>query len=113
MLVDGRPLGSDFQRGTGFCEQMDLHDPTQTIREAIEFSAILRQERTVSRKDKLAYVDSIIELLELGDIQDAIIMSLGVEQRKRLTIAVELAAKPNLLLFLDEVRVRMPLSYCG
>ena len=29
-------------------------------------------------------------------------MSLGVEQRKRLTIGVELAAKPELLLFLDE-----------
>lgn len=29
-------------------------------------------------------------------------MSLGVEQRKRVTIGVELAAKPSLLLFLDE-----------
>ncbi|KAI9798569.1 MAG: hypothetical protein M1833_004706 [Piccolia ochrophora] len=102
MLVDGRGLGLEFQRGTGFCEQMDLHDGTQTIREALEFSAILRQERTVSRKEKLAYVDTIIDLLELGDIQDALVMSLGVEQRKRLTIGVELAAKPNLLLFLDE-----------
>lgn len=26
MFVDGRPLGTEFQRGTGFCEQMDLHD---------------------------------------------------------------------------------------
>jgi len=41
-------------------------------------------------------------LLELNEMQDAIISSLGVEQRKRLTIGVELAAKPNLLLFLDE-----------
>lgn len=38
MLVDGRPLGIEFQRGTGFCEQMDLHDGTATIREAMEFS---------------------------------------------------------------------------
>ncbi len=38
MLVDGRPLGIEFQRGTGFCEQMDLHDGTATIREALEFS---------------------------------------------------------------------------
>lgn len=47
-------------------------------------------------------MDSIIDLLELGDMQDALIRSLGVEQRKRVTIGVELAAKPNLLLFLDE-----------
>ena len=102
MLVDGRPLGPEFQRGTGFCEQMDLHDGTATIREALEFSAILRQERHVPREEKLAYVDTIIDLLELNDIQDAIVMSLGVEQKKRLTIGIELAAKPSLLLFLDE-----------
>ncbi|KAM0806858.1 putative ABC-2 type transporter-domain-containing protein [Seiridium cardinale] len=102
MFVDGRPLGPDFQRNTGFCLQGDLHDGTQTIREAIEFSAILRQDASVPRSEKLAYVDTIIDLLELNDLQDAIIMSLGVEQRKRLTIGVELAAKPSLLLFLDE-----------
>ncbi|TGJ85821.1 hypothetical protein E0Z10_g2926 [Xylaria hypoxylon] len=102
MFVDGRSLGPDFQRNTGFCLQGDLHDGTQTIREAIEFSALLRQESSIPRSEKLAYVDKIIDLLELNDLQDAIISSLGVELRKRLTIGVELAAKPSLLLFLDE-----------
>ncbi|RDW72004.1 putative ATP-binding multidrug cassette transport protein [Coleophoma crateriformis] len=102
MLVDGRPLGTEFQRGTGFCEQQDLHDGTQTIREALEFSAILRQDRSIPRQEKLAYVDKIINLLELEDLQDALVRCLGVEQRKRVTIGVELAAKPQLLLFLDE-----------
>ncbi len=102
MWVDGRPLGPDFQRNTGFCMQGDLHDKTQTVREAIEFSAVLRQEASVPRAEKLAYVDRIIDLLELDELQDAVIKSLGVEQRKRLTIGVELAAKPSLLLFLDE-----------
>jgi ATP-binding cassette subfamily G (WHITE) protein 2 (SNQ2) len=86
----------------GFCEQQDLHDGTATIREALEFSAILRQERDISRADKIAYVDKIIDLLELRDMQDSLTRCLGVEQRKRVTIGVELAAKPNLLLFLDE-----------
>lgn len=102
MLVDGQPLGIEFQRGTGFCEQMDLHEQSATIREALEFSALLRQDRDIPRQEKIDYVDKIIDLLELNDIQDAMIMSLGVEQRKRLTIGVELAAKPSLLLFLDE-----------
>ncbi|KAI0970700.1 ABC-2 type transporter-domain-containing protein [Xylaria arbuscula] len=102
MFVDGSPLGPDFQRNTGFCLQGDLHDGTQTIREAIEFSALLRQEASVPRSEKLAYVDKIIDLLELNELQDVIISSLGVELRKRLTIGVELAAKPSLLLFLDE-----------
>lgn len=102
MKVDGRDLGIEFARGTGFCEQMDLHDGTATIREALEFSALLRQDRNIPRAEKLEYVDKIIDLLELRELQDAIIFSLGVEQRKRLTIGVELAAKPQLLLFLDE-----------
>jgi ATP-binding cassette subfamily G (WHITE) protein 2 (SNQ2) len=102
MRVDGSPLGREFARGTGFCEQSDLHDGNATVREAVEFSAILRQERSVPREEKLAYVQQIIELLELEEIQDVLIRSLGVEQRKRVTIGVELAAKPSLLLFLDE-----------
>ncbi|KAK2781853.1 hypothetical protein FQN53_000280 [Emmonsiellopsis sp. PD_33] len=102
MLVDGRSLPPDFQRGTGFVEQMDIHDMTATIREALEFSAILRQDRNIPRKEKIDYVDQVISMLELEDIQDAIISSLSVEQRKRLTIGVELAARPSLLLFLDE-----------
>lgn len=102
MFVDGRSLGPEFQRNTGFCLQGDLHDGTATIREALEFSAILRQDASVPRSEKIDYVNTIIDLLELEDLQDAIISSLGVEQRKRLTIGVELAAKPSLLLFLDE-----------
>jgi ATP-binding cassette subfamily G (WHITE) protein 2 (SNQ2) len=102
MLVDGRPLKAEFQRGTGFCEQMDLHDGTQSIEEALQFSALLRQDRNIPREEKLAYVDKILDLLELRDTKDALVRSLGVEQRKRVTIGVELAAKPNLLLFLDE-----------
>ncbi|EHK98891.1 putative ATP-dependent permease PDR12 [Glarea lozoyensis 74030] len=102
MLVDGRPLDAEFQRGTGFCEQMDLHDGTQSIEEALRFSALLRQDRSIPREEKLAYVEKILDLLELRSTKDALVRSLGVEQRKRVTIGVELAAKPNLLLFLDE-----------
>ncbi|KAJ5764734.1 ABC-2 type transporter-domain-containing protein [Penicillium odoratum] len=96
MLVNGSPLPSDFKRMAGFCEQMDLHDESSTILEAFEFSALLRQGRDVSTSEK------ILNLLELADIQDALISSLTVEQKKRVTIGVELAAKPDLLLFLDE-----------
>jgi ATP-binding cassette subfamily G (WHITE) protein 2 (SNQ2) len=39
----------------------------------------------------------------LNAFADAMLGSLGVEQRKRTTVGVELAAKPQLLLFLDEL----------
>ena len=102
MLVDGKPLGTSFARGTGFVEQQDLHDETATIREAFEFSAILRQPASTSKAEKIEYVDKVLDLLELSHLQDCIIATLDVEQKKRLTIGVELCAKPSLLLFLDE-----------
>ena len=106
VLVDGEQRDSSFQRKTGYVQQQDLHLETTTVREALNFSAILRQPAHVSRDEKLAYVDEIIKLLDMEDYADAVVgvpgEGLNVEQRKRLTIGVELAAKPQLLLFLDE-----------
>lgn len=104
VLVDGRPLDSDFARGTAYAEQMDVHEGTSTVREAMRFSAYLRQPTSVPEKEKDDYVEEMIELLELQDLADAMVFGLNVEARKRLTIGVELASKPELLLFLDEVR---------
>ncbi|KAK4057054.1 Multidrug resistance protein [Microbotryomycetes sp. JL221] len=106
MLVDGKQRDSSFQRKTGYVQQQDLHLETSTVREALRFSALLRQPAHIPRAEKLAYVDEVITLLEMEEYADAVVgvpgEGLNVEQRKRLTIGVELAAKPQLLLFLDE-----------
>ena len=105
-LVDGRPLPKSFQRATGFAEQQDVHEPTATVREALRFSALLRQPEEVPVQEKYDYCETIIDLLEMRNIAGATIGQVGVglnqEQRKRLTIGVELASKPELLMFLDE-----------
>lgn len=76
------------------------------MREALRFSAYLRQPHEVPKAEKDAYVEEVISLLEMEDIADAVIgdptVGLPVADRKRVTIGVELAAKPQLLLFLDE-----------
>lgn len=95
-------MDSDFARGTAYAEQMDVHEGTATIREAMRFSAYLRQPASVSQEEKDEYVEEMIELLELQDLADALVFGLSIEARKRLTIGVELASKPELLLFLDE-----------
>ncbi|KAF2003738.1 hypothetical protein P154DRAFT_572918 [Amniculicola lignicola CBS 123094] len=105
-LVDGRPLPLSFQRSAGFAEQMDVHESTATVREALQFSAKLRQPKEVPLQEKYDYVEKIIDLLEMRDIAGAAIGKVGAglnqEQRKRVTIGVELASKPELLMFLDE-----------
>ncbi|KAF8230823.1 putative ABC transporter [Tricholoma matsutake] len=106
MLVDGHERDGSFQRNTGYVQQQDLHLQTSTVREALMFSARLRQARTVPDSEKAAYVEEVIRLLEMERYADAVVgvpgEGLNVEQRKRLTIGVELVAKPALLLFLDE-----------
>lgn len=106
MLVDGKIRDLSFQRKTGYVQQQDLHLETSTVREALNFSALLRQHSSIPRAEKLAYVDKVIGLLNMQDYAEAVVgvpgEGLNVEQRKRLTIGVELAAKPPLLLFVDE-----------
>ncbi|KAH7388649.1 ABC-2 type transporter-domain-containing protein [Pyrenochaeta sp. MPI-SDFR-AT-0127] len=106
VLVDGRERDESFQRKTGYVMQQDIHLETSTVREALEFSALLRQPPEFKREERLAYVDHVIRLLDMEQYADAVVgvpgSGLNVEQRKRLTIGVELAARPKLLLFLDE-----------
>ncbi|KAJ5180646.1 hypothetical protein N7492_003856 [Penicillium capsulatum] len=106
MLVNGKALDTSFQRKTGYVQQQDLHLPTTTVREALRFSAMLRQSNAISKKEKYQYVEDVIDMLGMQDFADAVVGTpgegLNVEQRKLLTIGVELAAKPALLIFLDE-----------
>ena len=106
MLVNGSGLDQSFQRKTGYVQQQDLHLETATVRESLRFSALLRQPSSVSIQEKYDYVEDVIRMLRIEDFAEAIVgvpgEGLNVEQRKLLTIGVELAAKPKLLLFLDE-----------
>ncbi|ESW97055.1 hypothetical protein KL918_000666 [Ogataea parapolymorpha] len=106
MFVNGRLRDGSFQRNTGYVQQQDLHLRTSTVREALRFSAYLRQGKDIPKAEKDEYVENVINILEMNKYADAIVgvagEGLNVEQRKRLTIGVELAAKPQLLLFLDE-----------
>ncbi|PLB37099.1 pleiotropic drug resistance family ABC transporter [Aspergillus candidus] len=106
MLVDGRIRDDSFQRKTGYVQQQDLHLETSTVREALIFSATLRQPASIPRREKVAYVEEVIKMLNMEEYAEAVVGVLGeglnVEQRKRLTIGVEIAAKPDLLLFFDE-----------
>ncbi|KAJ6552975.1 pleiotropic drug resistance ABC transporter [Mycena capillaripes] len=100
--INGQILPSDFQAQTGYCQQMDTHLPTATVREALLFSAKLRQPASVPLAEKEEYVEKCLKMCGLENFADASVGSLGIEHRKRTTIGVELAAKPKLLLFLDE-----------
>ncbi|KAG6610947.1 ABC transporter G family member 31 [Phytophthora cinnamomi] len=90
-----------IRRCTGYCEQTDIHSETATFREALTFSAFLRQDSDVPARTKLDSVNEIVNLLGLENVADHMVRGSSLEQLKRLTIGVELAAQPSVL-FLDE-----------
>ncbi|CAN3373649.1 hypothetical protein DIURU_005454 [Diutina rugosa] len=106
MLVNGQPLDASFSRRTGYVLQQDIHVPETTVREALYFAARLRRSPRVPDDEKREYCEKIIDVLSMRGYADAVVgvsgSGLNVEQRKKLSIAVELVAKPSLLLFLDE-----------
>ncbi|CAI5967831.1 unnamed protein product [Closterium sp. NIES-64] len=93
-------------RVAGYCEQSDIHTPQVTVHESLLFSAWLRLPADVDVEVREEFVEEVMELVELDSLRDAMVGLPGVnglstEQRKRLTIAVELVANPSII-FLDE-----------
>ncbi|KAK6268105.1 hypothetical protein QUC31_012265 [Theobroma cacao] len=105
--ISGFPKKQEtFARISGYCEQNDIHSPQVTVRESLIYSAFLRVPKEVSNEEKMIFVDEVMELVELDNLKDAIVglpgvTGLSTEQRKRLTIAVELVANPSII-FMDE-----------
>ncbi|KAH0708801.1 hypothetical protein KY284_010228 [Solanum tuberosum] len=105
--ISGFPKKQEtFARVSGYCEQTDIHSPQATVHESLIFSAFLRLPKEVSNEDKMIFVDEVMDLVELDNLKDAIVglpgvTGLSAEQRKRLTIAVELVANPSII-FMDE-----------
>ncbi|KAK4269319.1 hypothetical protein QN277_022491 [Acacia crassicarpa] len=105
--ISGFPKKQEtFARISGYCEQTDIHSSQVTIYESLIFSAFLRLPKAVSHREKQLFVEEVMDLVELNNLRDAIVgipgvTGLSTEQRKRLTIAVELVANPSII-FMDE-----------
>ncbi|KAF6262511.1 ATP-binding cassette transporter [Scenedesmus sp. NREL 46B-D3] len=105
--VGGHPKEQhSFARICGYVEQTDIHTPRTTVREALVVSATLRLYEGRERHLLEAFVDDVLELVELAPNRNTLVgmpgeWGLSIEQRKRLTIAVELVANPSIV-FMDE-----------
>ena len=73
VLVDGHLRSKSSAREIGYVQQADIHITTSTVREALNFSAVLRQPSTIPTKEKLRYVNEVIEALEMVSYADAVI----------------------------------------
>ncbi|KAL3664650.1 hypothetical protein V7S43_010399 [Phytophthora oleae] len=102
IIVNGEPKNpANFSRITAYCEQMDIHSEAASIYEALVFSANLRLPPNFTEEERMNLVNETLELLELSPIAGEMVGSLSVEQKKRVTIGVEVVSNPSIL-FLDE-----------
>ncbi|CAN1121568.1 Pleiotropic drug resistance protein 1 [Linum perenne] len=107
ITVSGYPKKQEtFARISGYCEQNDIHSPHVTVYESLLYSAWLRLPAEVNAETRKMFVEEVMELVELKILRQALVglpgvSGLSTEQRKRLTIAVELVANPSII-FMDE-----------
>nr|POF16091.1 abc transporter g family member 40 [Quercus suber] len=107
ITISGYPKKQEtFARICGYCEQNDIHSPHVTVYESLVYSAWLRLSSEVHFETRQMFIEEVMELVELKPLRQAIVglpgvSGLSTEQRKRLTIAVELVANPSII-FMDE-----------
>ncbi|KAI6680129.1 hypothetical protein NL676_034010 [Syzygium grande] len=107
ITISGYPKKQEtFARISGYCEQTDIHSPHVTVYESLVYSAWLRLPSEVESETRKMFIEEVMELVELTPLREALVGLPGVnglstEQRKRLTIAVELVANPSII-FMDE-----------
>ncbi|CAK5233832.1 unnamed protein product [Aphanomyces euteiches] len=97
-----------FMSSQGYVEQTDTFIETMTVRESLLFFAYLRLPDTMSLREKIERVQTILSVVQLSDAANTVIGGLlsGLKglsggQKRRLSIATELLRLPSVLL-LDE-----------
>jgi energy-coupling factor transporter ATP-binding protein EcfA2 len=91
---------ASFSAVAGFAQQTDVNADYATVAEALQFAAALRLPASATPEARAAHVADVMAQLELTPLAHRRTGALAPGERKRLTIAVELAANPSVL-FLD------------
>lgn len=93
-----------FRAGIGYVPQQDIVHRKITVRDALRYTARLRLPPDTSGEEIAAHIERVLErvgLQEKGDMPVDTPEPLSGGQLKRVSLAVELVANPNIL-FLDE-----------
>jgi ABC-type multidrug transport system ATPase subunit/ABC-type multidrug transport system permease subunit len=101
--VNGNPQEKNtFLRISGYVEQFDSNCAEITVEESLMFSAEMRLPKTIPSAEKLRYCESVAYALDHFDEKmNEPVYELTLDQKKYLSVGVELVANPSIL-FLDE-----------
>ncbi len=102
VLIDGEDIyAHDQPPSFGFVPQDDIVHGELTVRQALQFSARLRLSRETPRHELNRLITQTLDQLMLTPRAELPIWRLSGGQRKRVSVAVELLARPSIL-YLDE-----------
>ncbi len=93
-----------FRSGIGYVPQQDIVHRKISVRNALRYTARLRLPEDTSAEEIDIYIDRVLERVDLSEKADLAVDTpapLSGGQLKRVSLAVELVANPNIL-FLDE-----------
>ena len=98
----GRLWSKRMKRRVGFVEQDDIVIPNLTVSQMLSFSADLRLPLdTMSREDKKKRIQDVVAAMRLDKALHTKIANVSGGERKRVCVALELVASPEVLL-MDE-----------
>ncbi|KAF6261731.1 hypothetical protein COO60DRAFT_1699664 [Scenedesmus sp. NREL 46B-D3] len=106
VLVNGARFTKATRRRVGFVLQDDVLYESLTVKETLQYAALLRLPSSMSRGDKMGRVDQVIDALGLRKSKDTIIggffrRGISGGERKRVSIGHELLINPAIIM-LDE-----------
>jgi ABC-type multidrug transport system ATPase subunit len=74
-------LGKLTDINIGYVQQQDVHLETSTVREALCFSAILRQPQSTSLDEKQKHVEDVIKVCHFSVVSEASYLLTGRDAR--------------------------------
>lgn len=102
LWINGREIEMrKYKKLIGYVPQDDIMLYELTVRENVWYQARNRLPSTWSEKEVHRFVDSVLEALELSHVAENVISKISGGQRKRCSVAMEIATCP-LALLLDE-----------
>lgn len=104
ILLNGGNVYDDFDKmkyEIGFVPQQELLRTTDTVIRTLEDSALLRLPKSVTRAERNARINEVMEKFGLTHIKDNVISKQSGGQKKRISIAMEYISDPALFI-LDE-----------
>lgn len=107
VTVNGLSITNDsakikaLKRMTAYIKQQDLFFDHLTVKDQLTYTAFLRMGDDVTKEEKIAEVNKVIQLLRLQKCADTPISLVSGGEKKRVNIGTELLINPSVLM-LDE-----------